>query len=159
MPRGGAATAAAARAHNAEQPDAGRPNRTNQPQARAQKIGKIAEYTAGMTAAELDAVLIFIGNLNIKRKPTRRGRRGGGHRRRADDVEHEHYRCTKDELYRHRDRTCAQNIADYWSEGGTRSVRPEREVSKVSILKGGGDRGRGGISVGSGVMLTLDHQG
>ena len=24
----------------------------------------------------------------------------------------------------------------YWSEGGMRSVRPEREVSKVSILRG-----------------------
>ena len=48
----------------------------------------------------------------------------------------------------------------HWSEGGTRSVRPEREVSKVSILKGGGGEGigvgagfpsaRGRISVGSG---------
>jgi len=37
-----------------------------------------------------------------------------------------------------------------WSEGGMRSVRPEREVSKVSIERGGGDRGRGRISVGSG---------
>ena len=46
----------------------------------------------------------------------------------------------------------------YWSEGGTRSVRPEREVSKVSIFKGGEGIGvgagfpsaRGRISVGSG---------
>ncbi len=45
-----------------------------------------------------------------------------------------------------------------WSEGGTRSVRPEREVSKVSIFKGGEGIGvgagfpsaRGRISVGSG---------
>ena len=30
-----------------------------------------------------------------------------------------------------------------WSEGGMRSVRPEREVSKVSILKGGRGSGSG----------------
>ena len=45
----------------------------------------------------------------------------------------------------------------YWSEGGMRSVRPEREVSKVSILKGEGigvgtgfRSARGRIPVGSG---------
>ena len=46
----------------------------------------------------------------------------------------------------------------YWSEGGTPRVPPEREVSKVSIFKGGEGIGvgagfpsaRGRISVGSG---------
>ena len=49
-------------------------------------------------------------------------------------------------------------LSTNWSEGGTRSVRPEREVSNVSIFKGGEGIGvgagfpsaRGRISVGSG---------